>query len=133
MADARGNHGEPADKPFLARKAQAELAGQVAMNTGAPCKCPSRRLKLPIYSVLPAPTHGNRLCLSLAPFSQGQIGPAAEPLWTDALDMAVTGENHLRHLSYPCLCLCDHHIRRARTPSPRRTAEARCRSRGRRH
>jgi hypothetical protein len=31
MADARGNHGEPADKPFLARKAQAELAGQVGV------------------------------------------------------------------------------------------------------
>jgi hypothetical protein len=29
MADASGNHGEPADEPFLARKAQAELAGQV--------------------------------------------------------------------------------------------------------
>lgn len=41
---------------------------------------------------------------------------------------AARGENHFRHLSYPCRCLFDNHIRRARTPSPRRTAEARCRA-----
>jgi hypothetical protein len=42
-------------------------------------------------------TSGNRLGLSLAQFSQGQISPPAEPLQTDALDMAVSGENYLRY------------------------------------